>query len=125
MSRQPEADRTGRRGEHTEGVLEALRGYFEGKTRPEGRTGGRSASSDRLAQQADPDSERPDDAERAAIIESQVKDVEDTGGEVWLFDLDRRRFRIVDKAEALRLCASGRATLHEPRVTAREQMIVD
>jgi hypothetical protein len=35
------------------GVLEALRGYFEGRTHTEGRTEGRSASSGRLAQRSD------------------------------------------------------------------------
>ena len=115
----------GRRGEHTAGVLDAVRGFYDRQTHPEGRTGARSASSGRLAQRSDADSERPDDAERAAIIESQVADVEDTGGEVWLFDLDRQRFRIVSQDEALRMCLAGRATLSEPRTTATAQGILD
>ena len=125
MSRQPPADRTGRRGEHTAGVRQALADFLEAQTHPRGRTGGRSPTSEAQVQRMDPDSERPDDAERGAIVRTQVADVATTGGEVWLFDLDRRKFRIVDRTEAMRLVASGKATLHEPRVTAREQMIVD
>lgn len=60
MSRQPPDDKPGRRGAHVAGVLEALRGFFGDRTRPEGRTNSGSASSGRLAQRSDHENKRPD-----------------------------------------------------------------
>jgi len=64
---------------------------------------------------------RPPESERALILAIQIEDMRDEDGFVWVFDFARRQYRTVDAAEALRLCLDGKASLHEPRVTAREQ----
>ena len=106
MSRtaQGPADGPGRRGEYVAGVLGA--GWRNGFAR----------------QREERDVLRgPSESERATILAFQIEDARDTDGAIWVYDLTRRQYRTVDAAEALRLCLDGKASLHEPRLTAREQ----
>lgn len=63
---------------------------------------------------------RPTESERATILAFQIEDAQDADGFIWIFDLARQQYRTVDAGEALTLCMAGQASLHEPRLTARE-----
>jgi hypothetical protein len=63
--------------------------------------------------------------DRLMILASQITDLRDDDGLVWIYDHHWGRYRIVSQDEALWECFRGKATLSEPRTTAISQGIVD